>query len=453
MSSDLIIFVVTICFFAGFVGMLWAWVRVLFYSRNLQRYSIDFGKQIKEVDKKIVLKETKRDGDPLDARCHILEEVLADANGACRIPELHDLSEYTIQREFAALPPSLLRIIVSFLLIVGIFGTLVGVEGIIRDDGIDITTLPRVLQPSMFAVGGTVLLLWARGFYDYAFRKYLKYLNSFTMEKLLPALPRHFSGIANEGGLGQLQAQNRDFQSEMSKFKESVRALESVCVKLNQEKELLSGKIEKLGAVATGITAMTTRLGENEQLQREISEQHREPLAQIPEMVEDVGAKLSMLEQLKEVTEHIAKVFPQLAGNVEGAGEYVKDVMDVAKEISAFTGEMHGYSEMLRQMCEMRENIVTASESLEKQIEVLTESDQSISEQIGEPARVALGELRALLQVRQDQRIDFDGRLKEYDDEAKGLFLSIENLINDFEGTSCKNLADELGKRTKELGL
>lgn len=453
MDPDFIVFAVIIIFAIGLAGMLCALMRVCFYSRNLDQYKKNYKKQIRQEGGKVILKTQKEDRDPLDERCRILEEVLADANGACRIPELHDLNEYTIQVEFAGIPPSLLRIIISFLLIVGIFGTLSGVEGLLNNGNIDIKELPPALRPSMFAVGGTVLLLWARGIYDYFFRKYLQELNSFTMEKLLPALPLNFSGNSGSVGLEQLQSQNRGFQNDMSDFKKSVNALEGLCKNLTQEKELLSNKVNLLDKAAEGVTGMTVRIKENEKLHGVISNQHQVLLADVPESVEDIKLKLSMLKQLNQVMDSITGVFLSLAESVEGTGRQMKDLLEVAEEIPTFTGEMREYSDSIRQMCEMRAKFSSASESLENQIKELAHLEQSISEKIETPARTFLDELQTLLQSRQIQQNDFDAYLKGYDAEVKKIFASIQKSIDDFEIKSCNDLAKELDKRTDELGI
>ncbi len=484
MSPDIVVAFVIIFFLIGLAGMLWAWLRVvLSYRKNLRHYEENWGRHKERIqgyryrrdDGKIVLKDPEKGSgssddqcdtlDPLDARCDILEKVLADANGACRLPELHDLNEYTLQRESASLPPSLLRITISFLLIVGIFGTLTGVEELLRDGDINIAELPKALRPSLFAVGGTVILLWIRSLYDYAFRKYLNQLNTFTVEKLIPALlplthakdsldESHKDPEERQGhSFAELGKQNRDFQNAMKEFdSKSIEALSDMSQTL-REKDTCSAMIKKLNAAAEGITYMTKRLKENEELHNEVSEEHGKLLEKVPEIVEDIRTRLGMLEQLKEVTERITEVFQKLAGNMEGVGKQMKDVMEVAEEIPAFTEEMREYSEMLRQLCEMRENIVTSSKTLEEQIKELAMFDQSISEQIEKPARDALDELQDILQARQIQQSDFEVYLKGYDDEIKKLFASIQESVDDFEIKSCNDLAEALSEQTKKLGI
>ena len=72
-------------------------------------------------------------------------------------PQVQDLHRMTSQLVYTRTMPTVLRVITSILLIIGICGTLIGVHGVL-DTGyaVDITRMPEALEPSKWAVASTV---------------------------------------------------------------------------------------------------------------------------------------------------------------------------------------------------------------------------------------------------------------------------------------------------------
>ena len=109
---------------------------------------------------------------------------LEGKGGDKSLPSLRDLHDLTMQTEMSRLCPLVLRVIVSSLLIIGIIGTLVGVHNSIDQVTTKLDALQPALEPSMWAVGATVLLLFVRGIYVGMMDKFLAGLDTLTLNKL-----------------------------------------------------------------------------------------------------------------------------------------------------------------------------------------------------------------------------------------------------------------------------
>ena len=104
------------------------------------------------------------------------------------LPKLEDLHELTLRNEQSRSSTTMMTTIVSFLLIMGILGTLTGVHGTLKDGIINQVALGGALKPSMWAVFGTILLMIGKGFYLREVDLYVARLDALTISHLLPAL-------------------------------------------------------------------------------------------------------------------------------------------------------------------------------------------------------------------------------------------------------------------------
>lgn len=104
------------------------------------------------------------------------------------VPGLQDLHELTMQSELSRTCSSGMNTIISFLLILGILGTLTGVHGVIQESVNDVSQLAPALEPSQWAVGFTVFLLLLRGVYLCMVDRYVYRLDKLTADCLRPAL-------------------------------------------------------------------------------------------------------------------------------------------------------------------------------------------------------------------------------------------------------------------------
>lgn len=104
------------------------------------------------------------------------------------ISGIQDLHELTLQTELGRNCSSGMNTVISFLLILGILGTLTGVHGVIQSEVKDVQTLAPALVPSQMAVGFTVALIIMRGIYLCKVDRYIHSLDELTTGTLRPAL-------------------------------------------------------------------------------------------------------------------------------------------------------------------------------------------------------------------------------------------------------------------------
>ena len=108
------------------------------------------------------------------------------------LPSMGDLNNLTELAEQSSPCVVGLNVIISFLLILGIFGTLWGIHYSMSDaDSLQgLSELGPALLPSAWAVGITVILMMAKGIYQYKHSHYMSALNRFTLLYLIPHLQR-----------------------------------------------------------------------------------------------------------------------------------------------------------------------------------------------------------------------------------------------------------------------
>lgn len=131
---------------------------------------------------------------------------------------LQDLHELTLQSELSRTCSSGMNTIISFLLILGILGTLTGVHCVIRTGVKDVSALAPALEPSQWAVGFTVILLMLRGMYLRMVDRYIYRLDKLTMDCLRPALsPGKTEDVESEQALQKMEQTLRTIGSHSRK--------------------------------------------------------------------------------------------------------------------------------------------------------------------------------------------------------------------------------------------
>ena len=144
------------------------------------------------------LAEHKKEHTLIYCRLDVLLAEHGNVRGEKKLPSMSDLHEITLHRELSNWDSAGLNTIISFLLILGILGTLTGVHGVLAADdyellyadkyGIKLLKLAPALSPSAFAVLGTVLLMICRAWYLRFVDSYLGLLDEVTMKSILPGL-------------------------------------------------------------------------------------------------------------------------------------------------------------------------------------------------------------------------------------------------------------------------
>lgn len=141
------------------------------------------------------------------------------------MPSAGDLREMSLQSELSGRASSSLNTIVSFLLILGIFGTMSGVHVALRDLGLDdIQNMRPALRPSMVAIVFTVVLMVLRALYAALLDYYLIRLDEWTTRfKKWWAFeePNSTQGLLSRAvdSLDRLEGDMSGALSEMSKWR------------------------------------------------------------------------------------------------------------------------------------------------------------------------------------------------------------------------------------------
>lgn len=135
------------------------------------------------------------------------------------LPSLQDLHRLSSRRLLTAWAPSMLRLICSVLLIIGICGTLWGVHAALTGSESHILRrLPAALEPSKWAVLTTVLLLCLRAHYERTAEQFLCRMDHLTLRRLLPCLqPQDTMNSALQSFAQEIRA----FREGMKAYKEA----------------------------------------------------------------------------------------------------------------------------------------------------------------------------------------------------------------------------------------
>lgn len=138
-----------------------------------------------------VLGKSEKKSSLLYQRLHVLLEDAGRMSGAERkLPSIEELHEITLRSELSRPDSSAMNAVVSVLLLLGILGTLTGVHEVLNADeyGLQLHALAPALQPSAWAVGGTVILTVFRASYLKRVDNYLGRLDAVTARYILPVL-------------------------------------------------------------------------------------------------------------------------------------------------------------------------------------------------------------------------------------------------------------------------
>lgn len=153
------------------------------------------------------------------------------------LPSLKALHEISVHKEFSRLDSASVKSILSFLLILGILGTLTGVHVFLRTDirsGLNMKELAEALLPSAWAVFFTVVLMFFRSLYICKVQDYIKLLDELTMSRILPSLSTKSSinskmpdalkvSLVNNQYTDFEFKDNKDFQNQINSIKEELQ--------------------------------------------------------------------------------------------------------------------------------------------------------------------------------------------------------------------------------------
>lgn len=143
-------------------------------------------------------------GDPWAERTHMQDRVealiatqeTADIRAVdIDLPQVGDLDELSVMAEHSRSCVVGMNVVISFLLILGILGTLMSIHGNMAGQEAlqDLRGLRPALMPSCTAVFTTVVLLVCKGIYQHLSTNYIAELNRYTIIRLKPQLQRDAS--------------------------------------------------------------------------------------------------------------------------------------------------------------------------------------------------------------------------------------------------------------------
>lgn len=236
------------------------------------------------------------------------------------LPSIGDLGNLTDLAEQSSPGVVGLNVTISFLLILGILGTLQGIHGNMSDtDSIqDLSELGPALLPSAFAVGITVILMVTKGIYQYKRSHYMADLNRFTLLHLIPHLQRDGN---DDEVMEQVESGAEGFFDAVTYVAGFADAAEQSKNRLVEEVDSAKALLDRLGSLKS---QLEQRVGaEKERVERQ--KQHRDILVQAIEQMEAqmelLKSSCSRAEQLSvlytNVLTDICNVEERVAGGIE----------------------------------------------------------------------------------------------------------------------------------------
>ncbi len=240
-------------------------------------------------------------------RIECILSALAGKGGNKTLPSLRDLHDLTMQTEMSRLSPLALRVIVSCLLIIGIIGTLVGVHESIGHVTTRLDALKPALEPSMWAVGATVLLLFVRGRYVGMVDNFLSSLDTLTLNKLYVELqpPSDLKGSTST-----LANKIDSFAASAKTISEATGNINDASKKMTEVAETLGKCSEQLRTLLSNSSRMLGELGG-------LNRQQGDLCRRVGELINDAEANRSWLEEKKRVVAGTVKSWSKMTKDVE----------------------------------------------------------------------------------------------------------------------------------------
>lgn len=326
-----------------------------------------------------------------ESRFHLEERIAAilEARGTGAtsdraLPRLSDLTEITAMAERSRPSVCIMSVIISFLLILGILGTLFGIHECLGgvEDLHKLKVLKPALLPSALAVGFTVFLIMLRGVYRQVRLAYMLRLNAYTVGKLFPK----FHTDTTEGtimrdiaaGLAELNtsfgfikdvaenaaAAGSDYlHTPLQVFAAQLYSLASLCsgMKLRTARaadqfNIQSRLLKKTGDAAVALKTRFSKLMEVSGTASGVAADYGRMAAALLSALKSLAASLQ--ERIKWVEEDNRKLSECLvaAGNirksadaVDAAGQTVAQFREKAQQLSLLAGEAAREWSLIRQ--------------------------------------------------------------------------------------------------------
>ncbi len=297
------------------------------------------------------------------------------------VPSLHDLHTLTLQDEMSRYSSMLLRTITSFLLIVGICGTLLGVHDVVGGiEQLSPGSLRPALEPSMLAVGCTVVLMWLRGWYVARLDNYLEKLDLFTMTEVIPLM----QPVSGMGG------KTMDLSQQINKLNLRIDSVQLMAQSMQELSQSVKNSAEKVHDISNRIqAAYESTIGSFEGLLQHLakSEKRMQVIGSKIQEGEDLSSEFSQSitdlsrqnETLKEACKKAHSQYGELSSHlasisdeVLGTSEMIQLLEQNAKLLSEMGNNITGYEQVLRSVNEGKvavERVMSSMADLSRKIE------------------------------------------------------------------------------------
>lgn len=267
------------------------------------------------------------------------------------LPSMGDLGSLTDMAEQSSACVVGLNVTISFLLILGILGTLLGIHGSMSDEDSlqKLSELGPALLPSGFAVAITVILMVAKGIYQYKRDHYMAALNRFTLLHLIPHLQRDGN---DDEVMGQVGPGEKIFFDAVTYVAGFAEAVEQSKAHLVQEVNSATKQLRRL----LQLKAQLKQKVEAEKEQVSLQQQHGKLLHQATEQMEGQMQWLSSTCQQTDQLSHMYTRTLEERSNTEDAvaGGLLAEAEQVLNNVPTLTDNCKAMAEVpahIRSIC------------------------------------------------------------------------------------------------------
>lgn len=279
-------------------------------------------------------------------------------------PPLEDLHELTQQREEAGICVSIFSAVIPSVLVMGICGTLFGVHELLptlNGDG-SIRLLAQTLEPGVWAVATTIILLLVRGLlYNRRRSAFISELDDFTIKTLLPFFKP----------LDILEADTRKSMHHIRHVVQNVLELDKTQTQFESYKQQLdawafksselftAGSIPDLYELLTGI----------QQAQNTLNTRRQEALSNLQHMLNETirfhASRAQRAERLNTLKTALQKLVSLETELLQLASDAADDIKKLTPAIDTLAGNLHesGISPQLLTELENYKKSVSALEA------------------------------------------------------------------------------------------
>lgn len=294
MVSELIRDIVIVAFIGGLVSFAYAWFVILEEHECLKRVEAMMPQTMSATALQSL-------ASPNDIKDFLIGRRMADMFSAWKasqqklsgLPSLNDLHRLSARQLSTGWAASLLRLLSSVLLIIGICGTLWGVHSALSGSESHILrNLPNALEPSKWAVLSTVFLLSLRAYYERCAEKLLCRMDTLTMTRLMPCLQ-----------------QGDTFERTLNDFSQDIKAFSSTMQGYAKASETMRQFSQSFSATAKGVRKLEKDM--NDTLNAMAEDERRMSEAQ-QKLADKMKEATKVMDKLKTAVDGLV----QVQGNV-----------------------------------------------------------------------------------------------------------------------------------------